>query len=89
MITFHFEATEEVGKKTLKYIKRCNVKAGLAFCPKTSASFILKYLNQCDMILLMTRHPGFGEYFYAGSLEKVRFTRDLCNQFRDKAIRNG
>ena len=37
MITFHFEATEEV-EETLKYIKRCNVKAGLAFCPETSAS---------------------------------------------------
>src|SRR5271163_1076977 len=59
MLTFHFEATENV-EETLHYIRKCNIKAGLAFCPETSMSMIPKYLNKCDMILLMTVHPGFG-----------------------------
>lgn len=79
-ITFHIEATEEV-EETLKYIRRCNIKAGLAFCPETSMSLIPKYLDQCDMILLMTVHPGFGgQEFMSDVLEKVRFTRETCDQ---------
>lgn len=81
MITIHFEATEEVGE-TLEYIRRCGVKAGLAFCPETSESMIPKYLNQCDMVLLMSVHPGFGgQEFMPEVLEKIAFTRTLCDSF--------
>lgn len=80
-ITFHFEATEEV-EEILQYIRRCNVQAGLAFCPETSESFIPKYLDKCDLILLMTVPPGFGgQSFMPNILEKIKFTRDLCDKF--------
>lgn len=79
-IIFHLEATEEV-EDTLKYIRKCNVKAGLAFNPETSLSLIPKYLDQCDLILLMTVNPGFGgQPLIEEVLDKVQFTRDLCNQ---------
>lgn len=69
------EATEDV-VDTLRYIRKCNVEAGLAFCPETSAEMIPKYLDQCDLILLMTVHPGFGgQAFIPDVLEKIRFTR--------------
>lgn len=85
-ITFHFEATEDVSE-TLEYIRRCNKEAGLAFSPDTSFSMIPKYLNQCDLILIMTVHPGFGgQKFIPESIEKIQLTRDLCNQLR---IRKG
>ncbi len=78
-ITFHFEATEAV-EDTLNYIRKCGVQAGLAFCPDTSESFIPKYLDKCDLILIMTVNPGFGgQAFMPEMLEKVAFTRDLCN----------
>ncbi len=81
-ITFHFEATEDV-EDTLNFIKRCNIESGLAFNPETSLSMIPKYLNKCDMILIMTVNPGFGgQQFIPETLEKVRFTRNLCNQLR-------
>jgi len=81
-ITFHFEATEDV-EDTLKFIRRCNVEAGLAFCPETSLSMIPKYLDKCDLILIMTVHPGFGgQAFMPETLDKVRFTRDLCDKLR-------
>lgn len=81
-LTFHFEATEDV-EDTLEYIRRCGVKAGLAFCPETSMSMIPKYLNKCDMLLLMTVNPGFGgQDFMPNVLEKIKFTRDLCNQLK-------
>ena len=85
-ITFHFEATEDI-QETLHYIRKCNIRAGLAFNPETSLSMIPRYLDQCDRILLMTVHPGYGgQAFIAEVLEKVKFTRDLCNQLN---IREG
>lgn len=74
-ITFHLEATEDV-EETLDYIHRCNIDAGLAFNPETSASLIPKYLDKCDNILLMTVPPGFGgQSFDQSVLEKIVFTR--------------
>jgi len=82
-ITFHFEATEDV-KETLKYIRTCGVEAGLAFSPETSAEMISPFIDQADLILLMTVHPGFGgQAFIPEVLEKVAFVRDL----RDKNAR--
>ncbi|MBS0623249.1 MAG: ribulose-phosphate 3-epimerase [Verrucomicrobia bacterium] len=79
-ITFHFEATEDV-EDTLAFIRRCNVEAGLAFCPDTPADFALKFLDQCDLILMMTVSPGFGgQAFLPDVLEKVRFVRDVCKK---------
>lgn len=84
-ITFHLEATEDV-EETLNYIRRCNIRAGLAFNPETSLSMIPRYLDKCDMILLMTVHPGFGgQTFIKDVLEKVKFTRDLCHQLNIRA----
>ncbi len=84
MITFHIEATEDVDE-TLNYIKRCNIKAGLAFCPETSMSLIPKYLDRCDQILLMTVRPGFGgQSFMEEVLEKISFTREVCDKLSIK-----
>jgi ribulose-phosphate 3-epimerase len=81
-ITFHFEATEDV-EDTLKFIRSCGIEAGLAFCPETSASMIVKFLDKCDVILLMTVNPGHGgQKFMPEILEKIRFTRDICNQMK-------
>lgn len=79
-ITIHFEATEDVAD-TLDYIRKCNVQAGLAFCPETSESMVVKYLDKCDLILLMTVHPGFGGQAFMGDvLQKISFTRDMCRK---------
>ncbi|CUI16967.1 ribulose-phosphate 3-epimerase [Candidatus Protochlamydia naegleriophila] len=84
-ITFHIEATEDV-EETLAYIRKCNIRAGLAFNPETSLSLIPKYLDKCDMILLMTVNPGFGgQEFIEEVLDKVKFTRDLCNRLNIRA----
>jgi len=85
-LTFHFEATEDVSD-TLSYIHRCNVKAGLAFCPETSKTMITKYLDKIDNLLLMTVHPGFGgQEFMPEVLEKISFAREVCDQL---LIRSG
>lgn len=84
-ITFHFEATEDV-EETLQFIRRCNLEAGLAFCPETSYSMIPKYLDKCDLLLLMTVHPGFGgQAFMPEVLEKIKLTRSICKELDIRA----
>ncbi len=79
-ITFHFEATEDV-EDTISFIKKCGIEAGLAFCPETSESMIPKYISQCDLLLLMTVHPGFGgQGFIHDVLPKIEFSRELCDK---------
>lgn len=79
-ITIHFEATEDVAD-TLAYIRKCNIEAGLAFCPETSESMVVKYLDKCDLILLMTVHPGFGGQSFMGDVvQKISFTRNMCRK---------
>lgn len=85
-ITFHLEATEEV-EETLNYIRKCGIKAGLALSPETSVTLVTKYLDKCDMVLLMSVNPGFGgQAFMPDVLEKIRFTRDVCDKLN---IREG
>ncbi len=79
-ITFHFEATEDVDD-TLAFIRRCGKKGGLAFRPETSFSMIPKYLDKCDLVLLMTVSPGFGgQKFMPEVLEKIKLTRSICDR---------
>jgi ribulose-phosphate 3-epimerase len=81
-ITFHFEATEDL-EDTLAFIKKCGVKAGLAFRPETSESFAIKYIHQFDKILLMTVNPGFGgQAFMPEVLPKIEFMRGLTEKLR-------
>ena len=83
-LTIHFEATEEVDE-TLAYIRKCNVKAGLAFCPETSMSMVPRYLDKCDMVLLMTVHPGFGgQAFMPEVLEKIQFVAKLRHHWHPR-----
>ncbi len=79
-VIFHFEATENV-EDTIKYIRKCNAQVGLAFCPDTSEEMIPKFLDKCDLILIMTVNPGFGgQAFMPEMLEKVRMTKELSQQ---------
>ncbi len=81
-VIFHFEATENV-KETLEYIRKSGVKAGLAFCPETSHEMVLPFLEQCDMVLLMTVNPGFGgQAFMPEVMEKVEYTREMATRLK-------
>ncbi len=59
MVTFHVEATQDVAG-TIKLIKDAGAKVGISICPDTPVDAIAPYLNDVDMALVMTVHPGFG-----------------------------
>jgi len=80
IITFHPEATTDVGQ-TIKLIRDQNKKVGISLKPKSEISLIKEYLNQIDLVLIMSVEPGFGgQKFMPEVLEKTKIIRDLINQ---------
>ncbi len=79
MITIHFEACEDV-EATLKWIRECGCKAGLAINPGTPVEEVYPYLPLTDMVLVMTVQPGFGGqkyiHFVTKKVETLRQYRD-------------
>jgi ribulose-phosphate 3-epimerase len=71
-ITVHYEACKDL-KATLQAVKDLGVKVGLSISPDTPASVVKDYVNDCDMILVMSVYPGFGgQKFIEASLDKLR-----------------
>lgn len=58
-ITVHVEACEDM-QKTLDAIRTCGAKTAISLCPNTPLTEIENYLEQVDMVLVMTVNPGFG-----------------------------
>lgn len=58
-ITFHIESNSDT-QKTIDAIKNAGKKVGLALKPATPVEQVLPYVNQLDMVLVMTVEPGFG-----------------------------
>lgn len=61
-ISFHIEAMESVEKthELIKKIKEVGVKASIAINPGTSYEAVIPFLDEIDMILVMSVQPGFG-----------------------------
>lgn len=72
IITFHIESDSDP-VKTIEKIHSRGVKAGLVVKPKTPAEAVFPYLDEVEMILVMTVEPGFGgQSFMADMLPKIR-----------------
>ena len=79
-VTVHLEACEDV-KTTLDKIHACGMKAGLAVNPETDVKELVPYLEDAEMILIMSVHPGFGgQKFIPESLDKIRAVRAMLNE---------
>ena len=80
IITFHPEATSDVSK-TIKLIKDQNKKVGISLKPKSKIDLVKDYLNQIDLVLIMSVEPGFGgQKFMPDVLEKTKAVRDLIDE---------
>ena len=79
-VTVHLEVCEDV-KTTLDKIHACGMKAGLAVNPETDVKELVPYLEDVEMILIMSVHPGFGgQKFIPESLDKIREVRAMLNE---------
>lgn len=79
MITIHVEREGAVDlHATLRAIREAGVRCGLALNPATPVEAVLPYVDELDMVLVMSVVPGFGgQSFMAHVLEKVSFLSRL------------
>ncbi len=77
IVTCHVESdTEENIHEALRIIHEKGKKAGVVVKPKTPASAVLPFINEVEMILVMTVEPGFGgQKFMADMMPKVEEIR--------------
>ena len=72
IITFHVESDSDIAE-TIRKIKGHGIKAGLVIKPKTPASAVFPYLQDLDLVLVMTVEPGFGgQSFMADMMPKIK-----------------
>ncbi|WP_225639313.1 ribulose-phosphate 3-epimerase [Candidatus Profftia sp. (ex Adelges kitamiensis)] len=80
IISFHPEASEHV-YRLLQLISSLGCKAGLAFNPATSLSYLEYVMDKVDVILLMSVNPGFsGQTFIPNTFNKIREVRNLIDR---------
>ena len=71
LLTFHLESDSDP-QQTIQAIRSRGIKVGIALKPGTPAQQVLPYLDQVDMVLVMTVEPGFGgQSFRPETMDKL------------------
>ena len=79
IITFHPEATPNVAN-TIKLIKKEGKKVGISLKPKSKIELIENYIEDVNLVLIMSVEPGFGgQKFMPEVLDKVKKIKEFIN----------
>ena len=83
LLSVHLEADmPPFLKEALHAMDQCGVKKAVALRPITSANAILPYIEELDMVLVMTVEPGFGgQSFMESQLETIRQVRAIIEKY--------
>ena len=85
-ITVHYEACDNL-KGTIKQIKKLNVKAGVAINPDTDVSLLKEYIDQIDLVCLMSVFPGFsGQKFINETYERLKSLKTIISNSNANTI---
>ena len=77
IITIHPEATENL-EESIKLIKKLKKKVGVSLNPESKIDLIKNFLNEIDLILIMSVNPGFGgQKFMPQVLDKIKELRKI------------
>jgi ribulose-phosphate 3-epimerase len=80
IITFHPEATPDISN-TINLIKKEGKKVGVSLKPKSKIELIEKYLEQIDLVLIMSVEPGFGgQKFMPEVLDKTKKIKEMIDK---------
>jgi ribulose-phosphate 3-epimerase len=72
LVTIHIETTNRP-RRDLTAIREMGARVGITIKPKTPVKAIAPYLDEVDMVLVMTVEPGFGgQELIPKTLNKVR-----------------
>jgi ribulose-phosphate 3-epimerase len=79
-ITFHVESNSPI-KETIQAIKDLGLTVGLTLKPGTDAEILKPFIQEIDMVLVMTVEPGFGgQKFMTSMLEKISTIRKWADE---------
>lgn len=81
IITFHVESESDV-TETIKAIRKNNVKAAISVKPNTPAEAVFPYINDVDMVLVMTVEPGFGGQKFMDMSDKISIIKKYADENR-------
>ena len=83
LLSIHLEADHPTRiAEALRLMDECKVKKAVALRPITSAKAILPYIEQLDLVLVMTVEPGFGgQPFMDSQLDTIREVRALIDRY--------
>ncbi len=83
LLSVHLEADHPTRiADALKAMEDNGVKKAVALRPITSPEAILPYIENLDMVLVMTVEPGFGgQAFMESQLPVIRRVREIINQY--------
>ena len=85
IITIHPEATQNL-RESIKTIKDLKKKVGVSLNPESKIELITEFLDQIDLVLIMSVNPGFGgQKFMPEMLNKVKQLRKI-QQEKDLAF---
>jgi ribulose-phosphate 3-epimerase len=74
-VSFHFEDAPDV-PDMISRLRTAGMRVSIALRPETPADVLFPYLDQIDMVVVMTARPGFtGQAFMPENMEKVRAIR--------------
>ena len=77
VITIHPEATQNLGE-SIKKIKDLKKKVGVSLNPKSEIKLITEFLDQIDLVLIMSVNPGFGgQKFMPEVLNKIKQLKEI------------
>ena len=77
IITIHPEATDDL-QSSISKIKSLNKKVGVSLNPETKIDVIRNYLEQINLVLIMSVNPGFGgQKFMPEVLIKVKTLKKI------------
>ena len=80
LITFHIEAPVDT-KKTIELIKSLGTKVGISLKPNTPAKALEPFIDDIDLVLVMTVEPGFGgQAFMSDMVPKIAQIRDMAKK---------
>ena len=75
LLSFHVEAVDDVAP-VLDNVRDANMGTGLVLNPGTSLQAVLPFLDQCDLVLVMSVDAGFGgQAFNPVAIEKLKTLR--------------
>ena len=85
-VSFHFEAVKNC-RQTIADIKSNGAKVGIAIKPATPLSAIEEFLDEIDMLVVMTVEPGFGgQTFLSDQMLKVSQARLKINSSKGEPV---